>query len=68
MKKYLSRIVLSLPLVIAALLGQDTTAATREGTQMTEAEAKMFSVSAGYERFRAGGVASWRPRTSSLPA
>jgi len=33
------------------LLGQDTIAATQEGTKMTEAEAKMFSVSAGYERF-----------------
>jgi len=51
MKKYVSRIVLSLPLVIAVLLGQDTIAATQEGTKMTEAEAKMFSVSAGYERF-----------------
>ena len=51
MNKYVSRIVLSLPLVIAVLLGQDTIAATQEGTKMTEAEAKMFSVSAGYERF-----------------
>jgi ubiquinone/menaquinone biosynthesis C-methylase UbiE len=51
MKKYVSRIVLSLPLVIAVLLGQDTIAATQEGTKMTEAEAKMFSESAGYERF-----------------
>ena len=33
MKKYLSRIVLSLPVVIAALLGQDTIAATQEGTR-----------------------------------
>ena len=40
MKKYLRRIGLSLPLVIAALLGQDTIAATQEGTKMTEAEAK----------------------------
>ena len=51
MNKYVSRIVLSLPLVIAVLLGQDTIAATQEGTKMTEAETKMFSVSAGYERF-----------------
>ena len=51
MNKYVSRIVLSLPLVIAVLLGQDTIAATQEGNKMTEAEAKMFSVSAGYERF-----------------
>jgi len=51
MNKYVSRIVLSLPLVIAVLLGQDTIAATQEGTKMTEAEAKLFSVSAGYERF-----------------
>ena len=51
MKKYLSRIVLSLPFVIAAFLGQGTIAATQEGTKMTETEAKMFSVSAGYERF-----------------
>ncbi|MEA2660006.1 MAG: hypothetical protein QOF64_2673 [Candidatus Binatota bacterium] len=51
MKKYLRRTGLSLPLVIAALLGQDTIAATQGDTKMTEAEAKMFSVSAGYERF-----------------
>jgi len=51
MKKYLSRIVLSLPFVIAAFLGQGTIAATQESTKMTDADAKMFSVSAGYERF-----------------
>jgi ubiquinone/menaquinone biosynthesis C-methylase UbiE len=51
MKKYLSRILLSPPLAIAALLGLGTIAATQEGTKMTEAEVKMFSVSEGYERY-----------------
>ena len=47
MKKYLSRIVLW-PLTIAALLGQGAIA---QSAKVTEAEAKMFAVSAGYERF-----------------
>ena len=33
MNKYLSRIALSLPFVIAAFLGQCTIAATQEGTR-----------------------------------
>jgi ubiquinone/menaquinone biosynthesis C-methylase UbiE len=51
MKKCISRFALLAALVIAVLLSQDTIAATQEGTEMTKAEAKMFSVSAGYERF-----------------
>ena len=48
MKKYLSRIVL---IMIAALLTEDTIAATPESTSLAELEAKMFSKSAEYERF-----------------
>src|SRR5215470_4114125 len=51
MEKYPIRTVLLLPLTIAALLGQDVIAATQENAKMTEAEAKMFSMSAEYERF-----------------
>src|SRR5271168_2898688 len=47
MKKILRSIVLS-SLTIAAILGQQALAQT---TKVTEAEAKMFAVSAGYERF-----------------
>ena len=47
MKKLLSSIVLSW-LTVAALPGQQALAQT---TKATEAEAKMFAVSAGYERF-----------------
>ena len=36
---------------IAVLLGQGTIAAAQEDAKMTEAEAKMFTASAGYERF-----------------
>jgi ubiquinone/menaquinone biosynthesis C-methylase UbiE len=47
MKKFLRSIALS-SLTVAALLGQRVLAQT---TKATEAEAKMFAVSAGYERF-----------------
>jgi SAM-dependent methyltransferase len=47
MKKLLSSIVLS-SLTVAALLGQQALAQT---TKATEAEAKMFAASAGYEHF-----------------
>src|SRR3954452_24467811 len=47
MKKYLSRIVL-LSLTLAAVLTQHGFA---QNANVTEAEAKMFAVSAGYERF-----------------
>lgn len=51
MKKNLSRIA-SLPsLMTAVLLGQGAIAAAPEGASLTEREAKMFSMSAGYERF-----------------
>ncbi len=50
MKKYSCRIV-PWPLTIAMLLGQHAIAAAPEGPKMTEAEAKMFSMSAGYERY-----------------
>ena len=51
MEKYPIRTAFLLPLTIAALLGQDVIAATQENAKMTEAEAKMFSMSAEYERF-----------------
>lgn len=47
MKKLLRSIALS-SLTVAAFLGQQALAQT---TKATEAEAKMFAVSAGYERF-----------------
>ena len=47
MKKLLRSIAL-LSLTVAAFLGQQALAQT---TKATEAEAKMFAVSAGYERF-----------------
>ena len=47
MKKFLRSIALSL-LTVAALVGQQALAQT---TKATEAEAKMFAMSAGYERF-----------------
>jgi ubiquinone/menaquinone biosynthesis C-methylase UbiE len=47
MKNLLRSVALS-SLIVAALLGQQTLAQT---TKATEAEAKMFAVSAGYERF-----------------
>ena len=47
MKKLLRSIALSL-LTVAALVGQQALAQT---TKATEAEAKMFAISAGYERF-----------------
>jgi ubiquinone/menaquinone biosynthesis C-methylase UbiE len=40
-----------LPLTVVAFLGQDAIAATQKSAKMTEAEAKMFSMSAEYERF-----------------
>jgi len=51
MKKYPSRIVSLLSLMIASLLGQHAIAATPENASLAEREAKMFSASAGYERF-----------------
>jgi SAM-dependent methyltransferase len=47
MKKFVARIVLS-SLTVAAVLDRDAFA---QSTQVTEAEAKMFAASAGYERF-----------------
>ena len=47
MKKFVSGIVVS-PLILAAILSQDGFA---QITNVTEAEAKMFAASAGYERF-----------------
>ena len=38
-------------LAVAAMLSQDMIAATPESAKMTEAEAKMFTVSSGYERY-----------------
>src|SRR5262249_31927171 len=51
MEKYPIRTAFLLPLTIAALLGQDVIAATQENAKMTDAEAKMFSMSAEYEGF-----------------
>jgi len=53
MKKLLRSIALS-SLTVAGLLGQQASAQT---TKATEAEAKMFAVSAGYERF----MSRWSP-------
>jgi SAM-dependent methyltransferase len=47
MKTFVSRIALS-SLTVAAILGQEVFA---KDANLTEAEAKMFAVSAGYERF-----------------
>ena len=47
MKKHLRSVLLS-SLTVAALLGQQALA---QMTRATEAEANMFAVSAGYERF-----------------
>jgi SAM-dependent methyltransferase len=49
-KKHSGGLVLLLPLMIAVLPARDAIAAT-PGTGLTEHEAKMFSLSAGYERF-----------------
>ena len=46
-----TRIALPLSLMIAALVGQDTIAQTAGSASLTEREAKMFSMSAGYENF-----------------
>jgi len=51
MKNRSSEIALSLPLMIAVLLGQDAIAQTPAGASLTEREAKMFTASAGYENF-----------------
>jgi len=40
-----------LPLMLAVLPARDAISATPESTGLTESEAKMFSMSAGYERF-----------------
>ena len=40
-----------LPLMLAVLPARDAISATPESTGLTETEAKMFSMSAGYERF-----------------
>jgi len=50
MNKHSGRLVLMLPLIIA-VLPRDAISATPESTALTESEAKMFSMSAGYERF-----------------
>lgn len=46
-----TRIALPLSLRVAALVGQDTIAQTAGGASLMEREAKMFSMSAGYENF-----------------
>jgi SAM-dependent methyltransferase len=51
MKTYSSQIALLLPLMMAVLTAHDTAAATPENPNLTELEAKMFAMSAGYERF-----------------
>jgi SAM-dependent methyltransferase len=51
MKIRSSQIALSLPLMIGALLGQGAGAQTPASANLTEREAKMFSMSAGYETF-----------------
>lgn len=51
MKSHSSQIARSVSLIIAALLGQDAIAQTPGSTSLTEQEAKMFSMSAGYENF-----------------
>ena len=47
MRRFVSRIVLS-SMTVAAVLSQDAMA---QSTKMLDAEAKMFTASAGYERF-----------------
>jgi ubiquinone/menaquinone biosynthesis C-methylase UbiE len=51
MKKYVSRFVVLPSLLIAVFLSQDAIAAEPENAKVTQLEAKMFSMSAGYERF-----------------
>lgn len=51
MNKYPSRIVLLLPLMMGVVLAQHTIAATPESNRLTATEAKMFTMSAGYEHF-----------------
>lgn len=51
MKNHSRRIARLVPLMIAALLGQDAIAQTPGSAGLTEREAKMFSMSAGYENF-----------------
>jgi len=51
MNTYPSSIVLSLPLMMGVVLAQHTIAATPESNRLTATEAKMFTMSAGYERF-----------------
>jgi SAM-dependent methyltransferase len=51
MEKHASRVALLLPLVMTVLPGRDAVAATPENAGLAEREAKMFSASAGYERF-----------------
>jgi len=51
MDKVASRIALLLPLVLYVIPGRDAIAATPENAGLAEREAKMFSASAGYERF-----------------
>jgi SAM-dependent methyltransferase len=51
MNRYASPFVLLPSLTLAAVLGQDTMAATPGNTGLTQLEAKMFSMSAGYENF-----------------
>ena len=46
-----SQIALSLPLLTAMLLGQNVVAQTPSSANLSEAEAKMFAASAGYENF-----------------
>jgi ubiquinone/menaquinone biosynthesis C-methylase UbiE len=51
MNTYPSSIVLLLPLMMGVVLAQHTIAATPESNRLTATEAKMFTMSAGYERF-----------------
>jgi SAM-dependent methyltransferase len=51
MENYAGRVALFLSLVMAVLPGRDAVAATPQNAGLAEREAKMFSASAGYERF-----------------
>jgi ubiquinone/menaquinone biosynthesis C-methylase UbiE len=51
MDGYAGRIALCLSLLMAVASGRDAVAATPESASLKEREAKMFSASAGYERF-----------------
>ena len=54
--------VLLVPMSIAAVLGQDAAAQTSANANLTEREAKMFSMSTGYETF----MGRWSRRVAPL--